>query len=256
MPSRRPLIAGNWKMNGSESFVRAFCGAIARAQIPSGVSVLLLPPAGYLAQAVQVLGDCGVECGAQNVHAAPSGAYTGELAAEMVKDLGGRWLMVGHSERREYYAESDELVAEKFQAALRAGLQPILCVGETLAQRRDGNAERVVGAQVHAVADLVGASAFASATLAYEPVWAIGTGQTATPDEAQAMHAFVRAQLAQIAPDQAPDMRILYGGSMNADNARGLLEQPDIDGGLVGGASLEVAQFLEIVRMGADLVSG
>jgi triosephosphate isomerase len=235
-------------MHGSASFVRKFCIELRNGSIPEGVTVVLLPPVAYLGQVVAAVASLGVECGAQNAHSQASGAYTGETAPEMVKDLGGAWVLIGHSERRRDFVESDELLAGKFTAALRAGLQPILCVGETMEERDAGRAEEVVRSQIRGVANRVGADAFAACTLAYEPVWAIGTGATATPAQAQAMHAVIRAEVVDVDRAAGQDMRLLYGGSMNADNAAGLLCQADIDGGLIGGASLQAREFLEIVR--------
>lgn len=249
MSTRQPLIAGNWKMHGSGSFIREFSEQLGQGPLAEGVKVVLLPPVAYLGQLVEAVADMGIECGAQNAHQEAAGAYTGEVAPEMVKDLGGNWLLIGHSERRRDFAESDELLANKFAAALRSGLQPILCVGETLQERNAGRAEEVVRGQIQAVAGRVGAEAFALGTLAYEPVWAIGTGETATPTQAQAMHAAIRGEVAGIDAAAGSASRLLYGGSMNAGNATGLLSEADIDGGLIGGASLKAAEFLEIVRL-------
>ena len=251
MSARQPLIAGNWKMNGSTSFVGEFCAALGVQNLAQGVTTLLLPPVAYLQQVVSAVADLGVECGAQNAHSEAAGAYTGEIAPEMVRDLGGRWVLVGHSERRQYFAESDELLADKFAAALRADLTPIFCVGETLTQRNAGQAEEVVRQQILGVAERVGSDAFLQGVVAYEPVWAIGTGETATPAQAQAMHGLIRAEIAAMDPTAASAMRLLYGGSMNAGNAADLLAEPDIDGGLVGGASLKAAEFLQIVGLAA-----
>ncbi len=246
---REPLIAGNWKMHGDSAFVAAYAAALAASTWPPGVSLLVLPPAPYVPALVRGLGRAAVEVGVQNVHAEPSGAFTGELAAEMARDLGARWALVGHSERRTLFGESDEVVACKVQAALRAGLRPLLCVGETLAEREAGSAEAVVARQIAAVAEGAGAPALAQTTLAYEPVWAIGTGRTATPEQAQHMHRTVRERLAALCGGEtAAEARILYGGSVKPDNAAELLSQPDIDGALVGGASLSAEDFLRIVN--------
>ena len=184
--------------------------------------VLLFPPFAYLAAVVQRVRDTRFGVGAQNIHADPAGAYTGEVAAEMVSDVGATHVLVGHSERRQWFGESDELIARKFNAAIRAGLVPILCVGETLTEREAGRAEAVVTAQLDAVLDVVGVGAFERAMIAYEPVWAIGTGRSATPVDAQAMHAVIRARIRAIAPRVAEGLRVLYGGSVNAENAAAL----------------------------------
>lgn len=244
-PPRRPLVAGNWKMHGSSQALEAF--ASAWCQPPAGVEVLLCPPIGYLGQAA-ALRQRGIALGAQNVARAASGAFTGEHSAAMAKDLGAAFAIVGHSERRRLYGETDAVVAEKFASAQAAGLVPILCVGETLAARRAGAAEATVLGQLDAVLAAVGAAAFASAILAYEPVWAIGTGETATPAQAQAMHHAIRAHLAALGQGEggANRQRILYGGSVTASNAGTLFAQRDVDGGLVGGASLDASEFAAI----------
>jgi len=247
MTTRRPLVAGNWKMNGSLAFVDEFAAQITGFQLPADVTVVLLPPVAYLRSLIGALQGSPLEFGAQNAHTEAAGAFTGEIAPEMLRDVGARWVLVGHSERRAYCGETDALIADKFAAAVRADLHPILCVGETLEQRRAGQAEAVVCRQVRAVADRVGVGTFARGTLAYEPVWAIGTGQTATADQAQTMHAVIRAEVATLDPQVAAAMRILYGGSMNADNAGTLLRERDIDGGLIGGASLRAESFAAIV---------
>ena len=252
MSVRRPLVAGNWKMNGSLDSVDEFAARMTASELPDNVTVVLLPPVAYLGRAAEKLRGSAIQLGAQNAHTEVAGAYTGEVAPEMIRDLGAQWLLVGHSERREYCAETDELVARKFAAALRADLNPILCVGETLEQRQAGEAEAVVSAQIRAVAGSMSTEDFARGVIAYEPVWAIGTGQTATPDQAQAMHAVIRAQLAGFDEPMAGQMRVLYGGSMNTENAQSLLAEPDIDGGLIGGASLKADGFGAIVAAAAD----
>jgi triosephosphate isomerase len=255
MLARRPLIAGNWKMNGSLALVDEFAGQIAAIRLPEDVTVVLFPPVAYLDALARALKECAVQLGAQNGHGEAAGAFTGEIAPEMVRDLGAQWMLVGHSERREHYGETDSVVADKFAGALRAGLNPILCVGETLAQRNADQAETVVREQVQAVASRVGAQAFSKGTLAYEPIWAIGTGQTATPGQAQAMHAVIRAEIARIVGSAAEQMRVLYGGSMNAENAEMLLSEREIDGGLIGGASLEAKSFSSIVATAGNLAT-
>lgn len=246
---RTPLIAGNWKMHGDSAFVADYADTLASASLPSAVELLLLPPAPYVPALAGALGGVAVQVGVQNVHSEPSGAFTGELAAEMACDLGATWTLVGHSERRMLFGETDEIVAHKVQAALRAGLAPMLCIGETLAEREAGSAEVVVARQVTAVAEIAGVQALTAATLAYEPIWAIGTGRTATPEQAQHMHRCVRDRVEALCGEEiARRVRILYGGSVKPDNAAALLSQQDIDGALVGGASLVPADFLDIAK--------
>ncbi len=234
-------------MHGDSAFVGAFVAALRSATLPVDVDVLLLPPATYLAQLRAALENTGVAVGAQNLHPEIQGAYTGEVAAEMIRDLGVTWTLVGHSERRQMFGETDELVVRKYRAALRAGLQPIFCVGETLEEREAGAAEAVVERQVSALLNAVDQQGLLAGVLAYEPVWAIGTGRTATPEQAQEMHAAIRRQLASVSSAVADGVRIVYGGSVKQENAAQLFEQRDIDGGLVGGASLDAREFAAIV---------
>ena len=234
-------------MNGSLALIDEFAHRLVDFELPDNVTIVLLPPVGYLESAAKALRGSPVQLGAQNAHSEIAGAYTGEISPEMVRELGASWMLVGHSERREYFAETDDLVAEKFVAAVRAELKPILCVGESLEQRQAGQAELVVRAQLRAVADRVGAEGFARGALAYEPVWAIGTGHTATPEQAQAMHAAIRAEIASVDVGMAEQMRVLYGGSMNTENAQKLLGERDVDGGLIGGASLQADGFAAIL---------
>lgn len=245
----KKLIAGNWKMNGNLADNVALMGAVV-AGLPSAealeaaqVSVLVCVPAPYLAQVAALRGP--VDLGAQDVSHQKGGAYTGEVSPSMLKDFGTRFVIVGHSERRQNHFETNELVALKAQNALAHGLTPIVCVGETLAQREAGETEAVVKRQLAAVIHVNG-HCLTELVVAYEPVWAIGTGKTATPEQAQAVHAVIRTQL-QAASSNAKRIPILYGGSMNASNAAALLAQPDIDGGLIGGAALKAADFLQIV---------
>ena len=244
---RKKLIAGNWKMNGSLAVNAALMGELLAGIGQPACDVAVCVPAVYLAQ-VQLLlaGQGGIALGAQDVSQHESGAYTGDVSAAMLKELGARYVIVGHSERRQYQGETDAQVAVKAQRALAAGLTPIVCVGETLQEREQGETESVVGRQLSAVIQLNG-ERLADLVVAYEPVWAIGTGRTATPEQAQAVHAALRALLAA-ADLQAAGVRILYGGSMNAGNAAELLAQPDIDGGLIGGASLKARDFLKIIE--------
>lgn len=244
---RKKLVAGNWKMNGSLAANAALIGELLAGIGQPACDVAVCVPAVYLAQ-VQLLlaGQGGIALGAQDVSQHESGAYTGDVSAAMLKELGARYVIVGHSERRQYQGETDAQVAVKAQRALTAGLTPIVCVGETLREREQGETESVVSRQLSAVIQLNG-ERLADLVVAYEPVWAIGTGRTATPEQAQTVHAALRALLA--APDlQAAGVRILYGGSMNAGNAAELLAQPDIDGGLIGGASLKARDFLKIIE--------
>lgn len=239
---RQALVVGNWKMNGSlASNSQLLESFLERWQGEHQVEVAVCPPAIYLAQAKQLAGN-GLQVGAQDVSRAESGAYTGELAATMVADLDCRYAIVGHSERREYHSETDELVAEKFATAQQAGLVPILCVGETLEQREAGETLGVIARQLKAVIDRVGQQTMVNAVVAYEPVWAIGTGLTATPEQAQEVHGFIREQLG----DTGDAVRILYGGSVKPANAGELFAKPDIDGALVGGASLASEDFYQI----------
>lgn len=244
---RRRVVAANWKMHGSTATIERLLKELQPLRVPQ-IDVVLLPPIAYLSDVVAHLRGSSIRAGAQNVHPEPEGAYTGEVSAEMVKDLGATCALVGHSERRRLFGEGDDVIARKFVAALRAGLQPILCVGETLAEREAGEAERVVTAQLDAVVGVAGVVALKMAMIAYEPVWAIGTGRSATPSDAQGMHRTIRERIRALDPAIADGVRILYGGSINAGNAASLFAGADVDGGLVGGASLNAGQFMEICR--------
>ncbi|HZH43950.1 MAG TPA: triose-phosphate isomerase [Lysobacter sp.] len=248
---RRKIVAGNWKLHGTRGFAFELLDAIVAEQAPEGVDRLILPPLPYLAELVEHYQPRGLEFGAQDVSANEKGAFTGEVAAPMLLDVGARYGLVGHSERRQYHGESNELVARKFIAAKRAGLVPILCVGETLEEREDGKTEWRLEQQLEPVFELGGEDAFDGAIVAYEPVWAIGTGRTATPEQAQEVHAFLRSEIGARDARIAGSLPILYGGSVKADNAAALFSQPDVDGGLVGGASLVAADFNAIVRAAA-----
>ena len=241
----KKLIAGNWKMNGSLDANAALVAALLQDPQAWACDVAVCAPAPYLAQLQTLLKGSRLDLGAQDVSVHESGAFTGEVSASMLKEFGVRYCIVGHSERRQYHQESDATVALKAQRALAAGITPIVCVGETLAQREAGQTEEVVKRQLAAVVHTNG-HCISEIVLAYEPVWAIGTGKTASPEEAQHVHHVLRAQL-QAASQHADRVRILYGGSMNAGNAQALLAQPDIDGGLIGGAALQAAAFLSIV---------
>jgi triosephosphate isomerase len=244
---RRPLVAGNWKQNGSRAANAALTGAL-RAGLPAsrGCDVMVCPPFVYLAQTVESLAGSGILVGAQSVSAQAGGAFTGEISAAMLRDVGCTHAIVGHSERRALYGETDAIVAGKYQAARKGGLAPILCVGETLEERRAGVTAEVVRRQLAAVLDAVAIEEIAAGVVAYEPVWAIGTGQTATPEQAQEVHALIRSIVAMRNARIAAELRILYGGSVKGSNARALFSMPDIDGGLVGGASLDAAEFVAI----------
>ena len=245
---RRGLVVGNWKMNGSHAANAELLAGL-KAAGPWVAEVAVCAPFPYLAEVALTLQGGPIAWGAQDCSAHESGAYTGEVSASMLAELGCRYVIVGHSERRAYHAESDQLVADKAKAALAHRLTPIVCVGETLAEREAGQTHEVVKRQMSAVIHTIG-HCVPQLVIAYEPVWAIGTGRTATPAQAQEVHALLRAQL-QAATPHGGDMRILYGGSVKADNAAALFDQPDIDGGLIGGASLKAADFAAICRAAA-----
>jgi len=242
---KKQLIAGNWKMNGSVAANEALVKALVAGSTQANCLVAVCVPAPYLAQVQTLVAGSNIAVGAQDVSQHESGAFTGEVSAAMLKDFGTRYCLVGHSERRQYHGETDAAVAVKAQRALAAGITPVVCVGETLAEREAGRTEEVVKRQLAAVIHANG-HCISEVVVAYEPVWAIGTGKTATPEEAQQVHAVLRAQL-RAATEHADRVHILYGGSMNAANAAQLLAQPDIDGGLVGGASLKAPDFLSII---------
>ncbi|MEW8138613.1 MAG: triose-phosphate isomerase [Candidatus Thiodiazotropha endolucinida] len=244
---RRPLVAGNWKMNGSLESVRSLLDGISRGvDDVKSTEVAVCPPYIYLPEVEKLLSGSDIAWGGQDLSTESSGAYTGEVAASMLNDFGCKYVIVGHSERRTYHAESDQLVAKKYAVARAAGLVPILCIGETLEEREAGTTNEVVARQLDAVIALEGVDALADGVIAYEPVWAIGTGMTATPDQAQEVHAFIRSRVAEKGSEVAEGLRILYGGSMKPGNAAELIGKPDIDGGLIGGASLTAEDFLGI----------
>ncbi|ASI70554.1 triose-phosphate isomerase [Diaphorobacter sp. C33] len=245
MTQKKKLIAGNWKMNGSLQANAALLQALRDGLGVPGCGVAVAVPAPYLAQVQALVAGSEIALAAQDVSQHERGAFTGEVSVSMLRDFGARYALVGHSERRQYHGETDAVVAAKAQRALSGGVTPIVCVGETLAEREAGQTETVVKRQLAAVIHAVG-HCVSEIVVAYEPVWAIGTGRTATPEQAQQVHAVLRAQLAA-ATESADRVLILYGGSMNAANAAELLAQPDIDGGLVGGASLKAADFLKII---------
>ena len=248
---RRPLVAGNWKMHGSRAENTALLDAVLSQLNASRVDVLVCPPFVYLAEIAAKLQGTPVAVGAQSVCAEGSGAFTGEASASMLKDVGCRYVLVGHSERRSLYHEDNALVARKFTAAQSQGLLPVLCVGETLQQREAGQTFAVISEQLDAVVNAAGIGAFAQAVVAYEPVWAIGTGLTAAPQQAQEVHAFIRQALAARDAGIAAGLRILYGGSVKGSNAAELFAMADVDGGLVGGASLKADEFLKICAAAA-----
>lgn len=256
---RRVIVAGNWKMHGSRQFVSDYVRDLVTAdenvdgppgwQSTKRLSVVLFPPSAYLDRLQRHLNEAGISgvvaTGGQDLHPQPEGAHTGCNAGEMLRDLGASWVLVGHSERRQT-GETDEMVAAKYAAALRAGLTPVLCIGESERQRDEGRAEVVVAGQIACVAAEVGATGLRQGVIAYEPVWAIGTGKTATPEIAQAMHARIRGELEQLEAGLGDVVSVLYGGSVKAANAAQLFGQPDIDGGLVGGASLDATELMRI----------
>lgn len=248
--ARTKLVAGNWKMHGSLADNLALLNAIRAGLAGMKAEAAVCVPYPYLAQAQSCLAGSAIAWGAQDVSEHSHGAYTGEVSAAMLKEFGCRYVLVGHSERRTFYGDTDALVAAKFVAAQKNGLIPILCVGETLAEREADITAQVVERQLSAVLDRCGVQAIADAIVAYEPVWAIGTGKTATPAQAQQVHAVIRSRLAAADSAIAEGTRILYGGSVKANNAKELFSQPDIDGGLIGGASLVAAEFLAICAAG------
>ena len=247
---RKTIVAGNWKMNASKESVNKLVMGILSGMSNVSSEVVICAPFPYLSQVEALITHSQVRLGAQNLNTNMSGAFTGEVSADMIKDFGAQHVIVGHSERRSFYGETNTIVAEKVKAALDSDLIPLFCVGETLEQREAGETENVVAAQINTVVDLVGIDAFLNIVVAYEPVWAIGTGVTASPEQAQEVHAFIRQLLANNNYDVAQQTPILYGGSMNAANAKELIACADIDGGLIGGASLKPEDFLQICRVG------
>lgn len=246
---RKTIVIGNWKMNGTRHAVEELLGELLPlVSGTQGVSVAVCPPHPYLGQVSAALRESQISLGAQNLSEHGDGAFTGEVSANMLADLGCRYVLVGHSERRTVFAERDDTIALKFKAALEAGLTPVLCVGETLEERRSGVTNAVVNRQLFKVIEQVGIQALAKGVIAYEPVWAIGTGETATPAQAQDVHAHIRHLLAFEDSGVAQRIALLYGGSVRADNAAELFAEPDIDGGLIGGASLSPASFAAICR--------
>lgn len=248
---RARIVAGNWKLNGSRGFAEGLLSEVAAGLPVAGVEVVVLPPATHLGGLVAAYGSRGIGFGGQDVSEHAEGAYTGEVSAAMLADVGAGFALVGHSERRQYHREDSDLVARKFAAALAAGLRPILCVGELKDDREGGATEAVIASQLRPVLDLVGADGFEGAVVAYEPVWAIGTGLTASPEQAQDVHAFIRSEVASMDAKIGNSLPILYGGSVKPANAAELFAKPDVDGGLIGGASLVAADFMAIVAAAA-----
>ena len=249
--SRKVIIAGNWKMNKTGSEGKALVEALLKEVSsfdPAEVDIVVCPPFTTLAAVRPVLEGTKVKLGAQNVHWADNGAFTGEVSAAMLKEAGVEYVIIGHSERRQYFGETDETVNKRLQAALKAGLKPIVCIGELLEEREGGRTNEVLRRQIRGGFAGLDAATMAGVVIAYEPVWAIGTGRTATPAMAEETHAFIRSELAAMfGADCAGKVRIQYGGSMKADNARELVAQADIDGGLIGGASLKSADFARLI---------
>lgn len=243
---RKPLIAGNWKMNGTRQLVAAYRKAFSDAQIASQVDILLIPSFPYIGELVRALRGTGVKVGAQTLNPRGAGAHTGEVSGVMLHELGAEYVLVGHSERRRLYKESEDEVFARVNAAVSEQLHPIICVGETYEQHQAGRAVGTVLHQISSVLESLDARYLPQISIAYEPVWAIGTGLTATPEQAQSIHASIRDYLWHLDPQLAENMRLLYGGSMNGRNAHELLAQPDIDGGLIGASSLRTDEFLSI----------
>lgn len=249
---RKPLIAGNWKMNGSLVEVNLLIDGIKfgikdNVDAFATIDTLVIPTFVHLSYVHELIEEVPlISLGAQNLYLGAKGAFTGEVSGPMLKELGCQYVLIGHSERRSIFKENLEMIAAKFKAAQEAGLIPILCIGETQQERESGQTEAILKTQLESVINVVGIDAFKQAVIAYEPVWAIGTGLTATPEQAQAAHAFIRQLIKQNKVDIAETIRILYGGSMKADNAANLLAMPDIDGGLIGGAALDAGSFLKI----------
>ncbi len=246
---RKPLVAGNWKMNGStESINKLVKGIRSGMDSVKNAGIIVCPPYVYIPAVVELLASSGIAIGAQNVAKEQLGAFTGEVSACMLKDIGCQFVIVGHSERRALFGDTNAFAAQKFAAIQQGGLTPIFCVGESLEERDTGKTEAVVQAQLEAVVELLGVAALDQSVIAYEPVWAIGTGKTASPEQAQEVHAFIRGWIAKQDKALADKIQILYGGSVKAANAKELFSQPDIDGGLIGGASLDADEFLNICK--------
>jgi triosephosphate isomerase len=249
---RQPMVAGNWKMNGSSDSVRELMDGIKAGAGSANAEIVVCPPYVFLSEVNSSISGTDIKLGAQNMCDQDKGAFTGEVSGPMLNDMGCDYVIIGHSERRSLYGESDEVCATKYSAVLKNNLKPIFCIGEILDEREQGITEEVVSRQIDAILDTEGVASLANAVIAYEPVWAIGTGKTATPEQAQDVHAFIRSKIAQKDAGIAEGLRILYGGSMNAGNAAELRAQTDIDGGLIGGASLKAEDFLAICSAGQN----
>lgn len=246
---RKPMVAGNWKLNGSQSSVTTLAQEIvAGCQELDQVEVLVCPVYVHIPMVQGIVDGKGVALGAQDASIQDTGAFTGEVSSDMLSEFGCGYVIIGHSERRSLFGDSNEVVAQKFVSVQKAGLTPVLCVGESLEERESGVTEQIVGEQLDAVISLAGIEALAQSVIAYEPVWAIGTGKTASPQQAQDVHAFIRNKLSQVNADVAAGVRVLYGGSVKPDNAQELFSMEDIDGGLIGGASLKSEDFLAICQ--------
>ncbi|MFU2127955.1 triose-phosphate isomerase [Gallibacterium anatis] len=250
--ARRPLVMGNWKLNGSKAFTKELINGL-KAELAGveGCDVAIAPPVMYLAEAEAALAGSKIALGSQNVDLKQSGAFTGDISATMLKDFGAKYIIIGHSERRAYHHESDEFIAQKFAVLKEQGLVPVFCIGESEAENEAGKTEEVCARQIDAVLNTLGAEAFLGAVIAYEPIWAIGTGKSATPAQAQAVHAFIRSHIAKKDAKVAEQVILQYGGSVNDGNAAELFAMPDIDGALVGGASLKAPAFATIVKAAA-----
>ena len=247
--SRKVIVAGNWKMNKNAAEGRALVEALKNGIAGlENAEIVVCPPFTTIGSVVEAAAGSAIGVGAQNIHWAESGAFTGEISADMLKTSGVQYVIIGHSERRQFFGETNETVNKRLKAALAAGLIPIVCVGELLEEREDNKTETVLAEQIRVGLDGISAEEAAKIVIAYEPVWAIGTGKTATPDMAQAAHAFIRGELRALFGNVADEMRIQYGGSMKAGNARELVAQPDIDGGLIGGAALKADDFIALIR--------
>ncbi len=246
MSQKRRFVAGNWKMNGSLATNRALLNALSDSLKDATSEVVVFPPSIYLQQVSTILEESNIKVGVQNISPEPKGAFTGEISLAMVKEFGCEYVLIGHSERRTLFGETDADVARKMRATVDAGLTPVICVGETLSERENGQTESVIAAQLTSVIDTIGIEAFQNAIIAYEPVWAIGTGKTATPEEADAVHDFIHCTLMKYSDKICDLVRVVYGGSVNASNVESLFTKENIDGALVGGASLEAEGFTKI----------
>lgn len=247
---RRRIVAGNWKLHGSSVFTRGLLNELLAQPLPDGVELIVMPPFPFLAEAAETLSGSSIRVGAQDVSAQQSGAYTGEVAASMLRDVGCTCVLVGHSERRQHHGEDELLLLRKVQAAAAAGLRPVICLGESLQQREAGHTDDVLRRQLAPFLAEEGAL-LKDAVLAYEPVWAIGTGLTASPEQAQAAHLLLRSEVAEVSATIASSLPILYGGSVKPANAAELFSRPDVDGGLIGGASMKAPDFLAIAAAAA-----